>query len=798
MKTLKLKTTANKALRKLKQLSFILLLLACYTHASAQIQFCKEDGAATATFPQTCSETATDPNTEIELAMTDGVAYNHFFKTTLKVTKLEIYKDGALAHTLDANHLTWQQPSGAQVFFSLQNGVVNFQIANPQIATANDISLDLKFTHDGGGTDVSDTHQKFKLKVTSARNPIDLIFLLDISGSMNWGTETNDPCDLPTCTKRFDVLKSAVNQFLVDWSLANTNIDDKFGAAYFNSGYDANFNTLSAVTDPETQFPLIQINANSIQALKNQINAKTPSGWTAMGGGLQTVLEKITAAPNANRKRVIILFTDGDQNRSPMVNAANAMSVFTEDQTQVTSDHTEHPWQDGWVDTDHEALPFAINAGRNTKIYVIGTGATMATFDVLQKISEASGLTTTSQFGYNFHTLPAVFTNDFVNILKGNSPQLIDYRMHTLTGTNATESFEVNKNLEKVLLTCNWKANEPVTAKVIKDGVDVTDKATTVITDDSYIKFFYKFPFADNSISSGGQWDLVIEGKPKYEYGAYVLVDDHPFTYSTAFGSDDNETGDTLNLSVSLHLDAAAIETATVKAIILKPSQDIGTLLSKAIVKNKDFKPEPGSSPAQAKFQQLISDPEFSKLLVPEEQQVTLSYTGDGKYTAQFMNTDEAGVYQVIYSIHYADKNAGNFDRAEMKSAIIKFGKPDFKNSAVTKTVSSKQTTLTFYPKNKYGNYLGPDYANAIKVKLSIGKVSSYKDNLDGSYTYFITGVPQNTDPDISITIMEDTFYSGKLSKLDGSSSATINYWLLGLIISVSALVIYMFARKRK
>src|SRR5207247_1637816 len=119
-----------------------------------------------------------------------------------------------------------------------------------------------------------------------------------------------DPAPGGTSSK-IDLLKDAVEMFIRAWepfSIAT----DRMGLVYFSSGIAATF--------PSATPTLLPFQANAANFIANA-RAQTAGGCTALGGGILTAVRGFDALPG--RQRHIVVFTNGMQNRSPMVTAAS-------------------------------------------------------------------------------------------------------------------------------------------------------------------------------------------------------------------------------------------------------------------------------------------------------------------------------------------------------------------------------------------------------------------------------------------------------------------------------------------
>ena len=272
------------------------------------------------------------------------------------------------------------------------------------------------------------------------RDPVDVALVLDLSGSM-----LSPAC--ATCDPKLQVLKDAVELFVQLWTVVAV-ADDRFALNYFRT------NISEFIVGGNALFPALTNAGAVIKDVQSQTTV--PANLTAMGGGIQTAVSRLT---DATRPRNVILFTDGMQNVNPMVNTTTFEIANEAGRSNSNVNPTMPP-------TD-------LNTALGVKVNTIGVGATPAFVDVLDDIAAATDglfkLTTAPD-----EDLRQFYVEELIDVLRQFSPQLIDYRRARTIGDSASETFTTSVSTRRVILKLSWKRGAQFSFSVEKDGVDVT------------------------------------------------------------------------------------------------------------------------------------------------------------------------------------------------------------------------------------------------------------------------------------------------------------------------------------
>ena len=169
---------------------------------------------------------------------------------------------------------------------------------------------------------------------TISAKPLDIVMVLDASGSMDKAMSASDS------TKRIKALKTAANSFIDTIAEQNAKISDeskphqvaivKFAGTragwvgndtYWDSGYRYNYS--------QTMKKLTPCNKDEgAESLKNTVNSISPNGATRADYGLQ-LADEVFSSGRADAKKIVVFFTDGSPTSSSGFEASVANSAIS-------------------------------------------------------------------------------------------------------------------------------------------------------------------------------------------------------------------------------------------------------------------------------------------------------------------------------------------------------------------------------------------------------------------------------------------------------------------------------------
>ena len=170
---------------------------------------------------------------------------------------------------------------------------------------------------------------------------------------------------------------------------------------------------------------------------------------------------------------------------------------------------------------------------------------------------------------------------------------------------------------------------------------------------------------------------------------------------------------------------------------------------------------ETGNNYLEKKFRILLDEKDYYTKVKTIEEEVELIHRGSGVYTASFNDTKNSGDYQIEFLIN----GPGNFARTSSETAVVDFAKPELKTSTV-RLQSENTLILGFKPRDIYKNYLGANRTKTITMHLSNGVVGPLSDYMNGRYVTGLSGKKVRYKNNLTIQVLNQTLYSGKLWKL--------------------------------
>ncbi|MBL7782355.1 MAG: VWA domain-containing protein [Saprospiraceae bacterium] len=553
--------------------------------------------------------------------------------------------------------------------------------------------------------------------------PKEFVILLDRSGSMNIPVDaTND---------RWDELKNTVSTYLpqLNDALGQTGILKVY---YFNGAaaslkYTGNWgpNWSNRTYIEQTLFqegaPLVNI---------------TPSGGTPIGDAICDAVQGSAAANN----RTFILFTDGHQTVPPDYNSGTHEIPCT---------------TGGTIDLDN-------SPNNQIKIFTIGTTGSDA--PLLQILAQPHGQFAQSNTGGSAE-LNIFFTSTIPwSLYDCGSPRIIDYQHATLLNSRDTiiHTFKINRMIDNLAIRLSKIRGRMYGTylSLYKDGEPVLN--TPVENNDLNIRYFIEF---NDPYEAGGNWEVRVNTTGGLEYELSVMAEDKYLKTRLDAGEQGLVyAGDPIHVNLNLLEAGQGIDNAVVRAILLKPGEDLGDLAARTNMSANSLPSTTSGDPldnGQAKIDSLLRNAAFVNQVKNDTSGTVLTLTpaGNGNYTGTFTGNTLTGTYRVVTLIEGQRPGLGAYQGWETKCVLVDFSRPediDLKQSIVDLGVIDgiHRYGLSIQPVNKFGKRIGPAQTRRIGVQLSKGTVSPLQDGLDGTYTAQLR-IPEGANPLVTITVID-------------------------------------------
>ena len=171
------------------------------------------------------------------------------------------------------------------------------QVGNNVTASSNGITVNKYLSTDGHGNYflTMEAYASNKVSTTTETTPLDIVLVLDVSGSMDDNINRNDE-------KKLTALKNAVNSFIdsVTESAVETEANHQIGIVTF-------------ADNAQTEAGLTPVQNGGADTLKTEFSNLHADGATRADRGMEAAKEVLChSQPNA--KKVVIMFTDGEPN----------------------------------------------------------------------------------------------------------------------------------------------------------------------------------------------------------------------------------------------------------------------------------------------------------------------------------------------------------------------------------------------------------------------------------------------------------------------------------------------------
>jgi hypothetical protein len=639
------------------------------------------------------------------------------------------------------------------------------------------------------------------------RRPVDIVLVLDTSGSMN------DPAP-GTTTPKIQILKEAVTLFLDTWK-DYASPDDRIGVVYF--GTDA---------VPFGAAPLLKPFFAEWTNIRTDVQGRTAGGWTAMGAGTYLAIQGMGAFdPLSPRNRHVILFSNGMQNRSPMIVPFVEIPEFLVMQNQTSA---ENPEVTGGSNVTLPApgwAGFPDAAGALVRVHTVGIGVQpnsggTAWHELLRSLA------TQQQGKHNFITraaeLEGVFLQDLVESLKSNTLAYVLEKTETVTPTaEAVFEFKVNRSATLFSAALSWAgqaAAAPAISLVRPDGRE--EDLSRITRGGSFYRILTRFLDGfDEDPGQYGVWKLKVgsprpvpqgpertgpvgQGKP-LTLRVHVLLDDRDVKYKFTAPA-------RLRLGQPLHVKALATQGShplrmmdRVTVSLSVPGASVGRELARRRAPAiSGLDPDIGAVPSARKAYALFSDEGFRRRLQSTEASFTLTDdgangdegAGDGIFSRTLLTPTVPGHYELRFEMVGHTLDGQLFTRQETHSIVVRIGPIDGARSGIHRVAEGGGLFVLFEPQDAAGNLLGPGYASLLHVRTG-GQLLPVEDLLDGRYRARLPAGFDVSRP-VRVGLYGTPFHDGAVPGRPLLARLSWWVWLLLILLVVIVVVVIVVLRR--
>lgn len=616
------------------------------------------------------------------------------------------------------------------------------------------------------------------------RKPIDILFTLDRSGSMECDVDEDVPSEWPGCTsfnnaagdgRRWDMLAGAMEAFVSSTDDLHTLPTDRMSVVYF----DGTTSTASSLLGGASFVPINTFRGfgGGATPIKQELDNMADGinlgrNGTSIGAGInEAISNKFGGTESADRRQIIILFTDGEQN--------------TGFQLLASGPHTGRRVVESSAAGAPEILNLDAPSIDGIQLITVGISYMGVMPALLQ--NAASG---PNSFYSVMPGAEAAFGADlaghvFNEVFSMASPRFIDSKTVNLSRNsgNAAADFTVNKNVNRTIFQAFFStpiANR-LKARVFKDGIDVSRKGELRISPYSISFLFplYEIP----ELSSEGKWTMEILPPsrgipPGTEISIFGTADDHSIRFEAGTVEDDLIVGRSFRPDLDLFENGSPVDGATVTATIIKPVGDLGDVLGRTQTSQLPQATKESGSCADIKFAHLRqTNPEaLAGVLTQQRKTIPLNSAGQGRYEGTFSDVDVTGVYKIRYDIEYQSPRLGTVRRMVERTRYVDFPPP-----ALNLTVAGKDNQREVshgnvqpvvvarpsYTVNGVTRLIGPGYATAFGVTKSSVRLASF-DNCDGSYQLRVSGTPTQK---FELYLKEEIVFEGTVAEFNSGET---------------------------
>lgn len=638
------------------------------------------------------------------------------------------------------------------------------------------------------------------------REPVDIVLVLDLSGSMN------DPAPGSSIPK-VDLLRDAVTLFLETWSDYAVP-DDQIAVVTFQTTADFL---------PET--PGLVSFVDEWQTIDSAVRVLSASGWTAMGAGLYKALEELDALDTIDdplRTQHVILFSNGMQNRSPIVASdSDFPTTHIEVREPIVGDISVTGASNPELAGVDGTIPDPGNAGAYVHTIGLGVGEDpggTAWHETLKEIADKQG--GEHVFITDAFQLEGTFLESLVQALRFNTIEYVLEADATLKpGETRTFDIPINASATKFSVVISWsQAGGVAPAFALERPDGITEDLGPLMRGGSFYRVVARFlDDVDHHPEQFGIWRLAVtmpktsrsdEGDVAGRQGGpttirvHALLDDEDVHYAFQFNGPDLRVGQPLLvMALARQGDRNLLRVDEVSVTVDRPLRSVGAELARsrhAAIAPAGLDPDLGARPLDLKMYAAFADPAFTRRLRPVTERYELTDDGlhgdnvarDGRFERRLFTPTVPGHYLLHFRMKAYAHDGSPVVREETRSLFVRPGPVVLEASDPRLTLTGGAWQLDISPADASGNLLGPGYGPKISVSTN-GRRLAVEDRLDGSYRATMPAGFDRSTP-VSIEVWNEPVHDGPIPEpQDGLG------WLWILLVIVLAAIFLILILRR-
>ncbi|MDJ0658752.1 MAG: VWA domain-containing protein [Crocosphaera sp.] len=465
-----------------------------------------------------------------------------------------------------------------------------------------------------------------------------------------------------------------------------------------------------------------------------------PSECTPIGEGIRRAAGMVNSG--ANPAKHLILFTDGKNNRGASVNTVSSDPILD---------------------------PLTIHA------IGLGSGVHIDPSEISVLASEHGG-------SYRETTDPSEILDFFVQIL-GETLDKAE-----IADVYGTRSVTIHDGTDKAIFLIAWE--DPTVTHDFDlrapDGTIIDHAATPTYHPKVSALVSHAYFVLEGSL--GGTWQFVnVPSDPKIRY---LAVEDLGLKIKWDITPILGFTGRPIVITAQITLNGEPYRgEVNVTAQVRRPDEAQGDLIAREVRKNQQVKavttsaavrPSADTSQRSQVISSVLSRYERNDFLFTNMRELRFEKVEDGLYRLNFSQTQYDGTYRFDLKAR-----GDNFARRNTLCAVLVTRVDAVRSSIQMSKVEQNLYKATITPMSRAGVFLGPFYADKIKlVSTQARPISSLKDNLDGSYTQlFATDGEAPTD--LGLEILGTTIPLQKHSNLI--------LWIIIILLSILVILLFLY-----